>query len=52
MVGNRICAIALAALSQPSVPLRPHLLRRSTETGAWWLRPPRAIVEACVSASP
>jgi hypothetical protein len=48
MIGNRICATALAALPQPSV--HPQLPRRSTEIGAWWLRPLRAIAEACSSA--
>jgi len=48
-IGNRICAVAL--LPQLSVPVRPQLPRRSTETGAWWPRPPRAIVEACSSPS-
>jgi hypothetical protein len=27
------------------------LLSRSMETGVWWPRPPRAIVEACSSLS-
>jgi hypothetical protein len=52
MIGNRvICAIALAAASQPSVPLHSQLLRRSTEPGAWWPRPRKAIAETSNSAS-
>jgi hypothetical protein len=50
-IGNRICAVAVAAASATSVPLRPQLPRRSTETGACWPRPPRAIVEASSSPS-